>query len=141
MAGFTWVEDVLARRKRPVWLPEFPFRCRAHTVHVLLVLALILVGCQRLPVGYTSISDLVQKPANYEGRTVKVRGQVTDVVQLSLPSVRYYHLQEGDAEILVWATEHAPATGEQVSVVGTVSSMAIAGSASIGLHLTEQRRW
>ena len=116
-------------------------RCRDHTVRMLFVLALILAGCERLPVGYTSISDLVQKPANYEGRTVKVRGQVIDVVQLPLPSVRYYHLREGVAEILVWATNHAPATGEQVSVVGTVSSVAIVGSASIGLHLTEQRRW
>jgi hypothetical protein len=112
---------------------------RAHTVCVLFVLALIL-GCERLPVGYTSISDLVQKPADYEGKTVKVRGQVTDVVQLPLPSVRYYHLREGDAEILVWATQHLPATGEQVSVVGTVS-MGILDSAGIGLHLTEQRRW
>jgi hypothetical protein len=116
-------------------------RCRAHTVRVLFVLALILVGCERPPVGYTSISDLVLRPANYEGKTVKVRGQVTDVVQLPLPSVRYYHLREGDAEILVWATEHLPATGEQVSVVGTVSSMGIVDSAGVGLHLTEQRRW
>jgi len=107
----------------------------------MLLLALILVGCQGLPVGYTSISDLVQKPANYEGRTVKVHGQVTDVVQLPFPSVRYYHLREGDVEILVWATDHAPATGAQVSVIGTVSSTAIVGNAGSGLHLTEQRRW
>lgn len=109
-------------------------------VQALLVLAL-LSGCDRLGFGYTPISDIVQKAGSYEGKTVKVRGKVSDVVQFPLGGVRYYTLRDHDAELLVVAAENVPAMGEQVSVVGTVSSVAIVGEKSLGLHLTEQRRW
>lgn len=109
-------------------------------VDALLVLAL-LSACDRFGFGYTPIGDIVQKAGSYEGKTVKVRGKVGDVVQLPVGSVRYYMLREGDAELMVVPAENMPAMGEQVSVVGTVSSLAIVGGTSIGLLLTEQRRW
>lgn len=105
------------------------------------VLTMTSVGCDRLPFGYTSIADVVRKAGSYEGTTVKVQGKVTDVVQLPLADIRYYVLRQDAAEVVVFARENVPAIGEEVSVAGTVSSVAIVGATSIGLHLTEQRRW
>jgi hypothetical protein len=99
------------------------------------------VGCDRLPLGYTSIADVVRNAGSYEGKAVKVQGKVTDVMQLPLAELRYYVLRQDDAEVVVFARENVPAIGEEVSAVGTVSSVAIVGATSIGLHLTEQRRW
>ncbi len=112
----------------------------SRAIHALLLLAL-LSACNRLGFGYTPISDIVQKAGSYEGKTVKVRGKVGDVVQLPIGGVRYYMLREGDAELMVVPAENVPAMGEQVSVVGTVSGLAIVGGTNIGLLLTEQRRW
>ena len=109
--------------------------------YALLVLATLSAGCDRLGFGYTPISDVVKNAGSYEGKPVKVRGKVIDVVQLPVAGVRYYVLREGDAELLVVPTENVPAMGAQVSVVGTVSSLAIVGETSIGLHLSEERRW
>jgi hypothetical protein len=122
-----------------------PLAIRRHarlTIPALFVLvATVSASCDRLPFGYTPIADVVQKPGSFEGKTVKVQGTVTNVVQLPFAAVRYYTLQQGDAEVVVFARENVPAMGEQISVVGTVSSVAVVGATSIGLHLTEERRW
>jgi hypothetical protein len=112
------------------------------TIQVLcVVVAMASVGCERLPFGYTSIADVARKAGSYEGQTVKVQGQVSNVVQLPFAEVRYYVLRQNEAEVVVFTRQNVPAVGEQISVVGTVSSVAIVGATSIGLHLTEQRRW
>ncbi|MFI5365904.1 MAG: hypothetical protein ACHQ4J_09780 [Candidatus Binatia bacterium] len=116
-------------------------RTRVTTQLLVAVVTMASVGCDRLPFGYTSIGDVVRKAGSYEGKTVKLRGTVTDVVQLPLAEIRYYVLRQDDAEVVVFARENVPASGDEVSVVGTVSSVAIVGATSIGLHLTEQRRW
>ncbi|MFN8624919.1 MAG: hypothetical protein U0587_02880 [Candidatus Binatia bacterium] len=108
---------------------------------VALVLLASLAACDRLPVGYTPVADIVRAPGRYENKQVKVRGEVTDVVKLPFPDVRYYHLRDGDAEIMVFAGETVPGLGDRVSVVGTVNSPAIVGGVGLGLHMTEQRRW
>jgi hypothetical protein len=107
----------------------------------LVLLLVSLAGCDRLPVGYTAVADIVRAPGSYENKQVKVRGEVTDAVKLPFPDVRYYSLREGDAEITVFAAETVPGVGDRVSVVGTVNSPAIIGGVGLGLHLTEQRRW
>ncbi|HXQ21705.1 MAG TPA: hypothetical protein VN812_08525 [Candidatus Acidoferrales bacterium] len=116
-------------------------RTRVTIQLLVVVVTMASVGCDRLPFGYTSIGDVVRKAGSYEGKTVKLRGTVTDVVQLPLAEIRYYVLRQDDAEVVVFARENVPASGDEVSVVGTVSSVAIVGATSIGLHLTEQRRW
>jgi hypothetical protein len=102
---------------------------------------LAVSGCERLPFGYTALADLVHAPGEYEGKMVKTRGEVKDVVKLPLPDLRYYLLKDGDAEIVVFAATTVPAIGAHISVVGRVSSPAIIGGTAIGLHLTEQEHW
>lgn len=108
---------------------------------LLVVLTLLVAACDRLPFGYTAIADIVRAPGSYENKQVRMRGEVTDVVKLPFPDVRYYSLRDGDAEIIVFAGEGLPAVGARVSVVGTVNSPAIIGGVGLGLHVTEQRRW
>jgi hypothetical protein len=115
------------------------FSALLRSVVALCVLA--VSGCQRLPFGYVALADLVHAPGEYEGKTVKTRGEVKDVVKLPLPDLRYYVLKDGDAEIVVFAATTVPAIGAHISVVGRVSSPAIIGGTAIGLHLTEQEHW
>ena len=128
---------------RPDLVPKsrsYPPRCVA-TFGLLLVVATLSAGCDRLPFGYTPIADIVQKSGSFEGKTVKVKGTVTNVVQLPFAELRYYTLRQGDAEVVVFTHDNVPGMGEQISVVGTVTSVAIVGATSIGLHITEQRHW
>ncbi len=115
-----------------------PRRC---VVAPLVLAWLALAGCDRLPFGYTPVADIVRAPGSYENKQVTVRGEVSDVVKLPFPDVRYYSLRDGDAEIIVFASENVPGVGDRVSVVGTVNSPAIIGGVGLGLHMTEQRRW
>ena len=117
--------------------------CRPSVVlgSLMAVCVLAVSGCQRSPFGYVALADLVHAPGEYEGKIVKTRGEVKDVVKLPLPDLRYYLLKDGDAEIVVFAATTVPAVGAHISVVGRVSSPAIIGGTAIGLHLTEQEHW
>jgi hypothetical protein len=106
-----------------------------------MLLSLVALGCDRSPFGYTPIADIIHAPGQYEGKAVKVRGEVTDAVKLPVAEVQYYVLKDGDGELVVFPSAGLPATGSQVSVIGTVNTPAIIGGAAIGLHLVEQRRW
>ena len=105
------------------------------------LLSIAASGCDRLPFGYLSVSEVVQKAGAYEGKTVKVKGAVSDVVQLPFVAFRYYVIKQGDAEIVVFPSGNVPAKGDQVSVIGTVSSLAVVGDTSIGLHIIEKEHW
>jgi hypothetical protein len=115
-------------------------RSRSTTLAVLIA-AMTFTACDWLPVGYTPIAELLRAPGEYEGKTVKVRGRVIDAVKLPIVELRYYALRDGDAELVVCASNSVPAVGAQVTVVGTVDNAAIIGGQAIGLHLVEQRRW
>ncbi len=116
-------------------------KTRSLLLGAVILVVVLATGCDRLGIGYTSIRDIAQKPSAYEGKTVKVRGEVSDVVQVPVAGLRYYTLRDGDAELFVVPSENVPAMGERTSVTGVVSSIAVVGGTSIGLHLTEERRW
>jgi len=96
-------------------------------------------ACEWWPFGYTSIADVVQSPGDYEGKTVKVRGRVSETAEPAASS-RYYVLRQGDAELTVFTGEPVPPVGAEVSVIGTAESATIVGGVGLGLHLREQRR-
>lgn len=114
---------------------------RVPALLVLVSMALVLSGCDRLPFGYTDISEVVAAPAQYEGQRVKVRGEVADSLKLPLIEVRYYTLRQGDTAMAVRTATDVPAVGARVTVIGRVTNAAIIGGAGIGLHLVEERRW
>lgn len=103
------------------------------------VLALALAGCDYLPFGYTPIKEIVSAPANFEGREVKIKGTVKDVVKLPILGQAFV-LQEEGADISVMTQGTLPKMNSEVALKGTVKSAAIIGGQSLGLRVEETRR-
>jgi hypothetical protein len=106
---------------------------------VVLIAALALAGCDYLPFGYTPLKEIVAAPAQFEGREVKVKGRVGDVIKLPILG-QAYTLQEGGAEVMVTTQGTLPAANTEVALNGTVKSTAIIGGQSLGLRIEETKR-
>lgn len=102
---------------------------------------LVLSGCDYLPFGFTPVKEIVTSPARFEGKEIKVKGKVRDILKVSLIDLKAYVLDDGSGEVVaVIARDSLPAVNETVTVRGTVESMAIVGGQSIGLRIKEIRR-
>lgn len=106
---------------------------------VALAAAFALAGCDYLPFGYTPLKEIVAAPAQFEGREVKVKGRVTDVIKLPILG-QAYALEEGGAEVMVSTQGALPALKAEVALKGTVKSTAIIGGQSLGLRIEETQR-
>ncbi len=107
---------------------------------LLLAGLLALGGCVYLPVGYTSIKEINEAPANFDGKEVKVKGTVKDLTKIPFLDVKQYVLDDGTGEILVITEGTLPAERETVVVRGKVESPVIVGGQALGLHLKEIER-
>lgn len=105
-----------------------------------LIAALPVAGCASIGVGVTSAGDIRRSPALFEGREVTVRGTVNEVTRLPLVELKSYTVLDPSGEIRVTTRGAAPAKGERVIVRGVVTSTAIVGGHSLGLHLSERER-
>jgi hypothetical protein len=108
-----------------------------------LVLALVVVaaaGCASLGVGVTAAGDIRRSPGSFEGKEVTVKGIVREVTKLPLVDVKTYELADSSGEIKVTTRGAPPAKGEKLIVRGVVSSTAIVGGHSFGVHLSERER-
>lgn len=101
--------------------------------------ALALAGCDNLPFGYTPIREILAAPAQFEGREVKLRGRVKDVVKLPVIGQAYTLRDEG-GELIVMTTGALPPVNAEVALKGVVRSTAIIGGQSFGLRVEETRR-
>lgn len=106
-----------------------------------LVVPLVLMGCESLEFGYAKISDLLKNPSQYDGKEVKIKGKVIDVMKLPLFETRLYMVKDDTGEILVTTGTTTPGMGTEVRVKGVLDTMAIVAGKSIGLHLKESQRW
>ena len=116
---------------------------KSHRILPGLALAFVIVGatgCANLGVGVTSAADIRRSPPSFEGKEVTVKGTVRDVTKLPLVEVKSYVLADSTGEITVTTRGAPPAKGERLIVRGVVSSTAIIGSHSFGLHLSERER-
>jgi len=126
---------------------------------------LALSGCDYLPFGFTPVKEIVASPAQFEGKEVRVKGKVKDIVKVPLVGLHLYTkdngsdgrrpdraylddvdlhlyvLDDGSGEVTVMARGSLPAVNETVSLKGVVESIAIMGSESIGLHIKETKRF
>lgn len=107
---------------------------------LVLVAVTVLSGCKYLPVGYTSISEIMRNPAAFEMQTVKIRGEVTDANKLPLLDVRVYQLSDETGSILVLTQGNLPAVGKQVAILGQVENMMILAGQGLGLIVRETER-
>ena len=103
-----------------------------------LACALVLAGCDYLPFGYTPLSEIVQAPARFEGREIKIKGRAESAT--SLLGFRAFVLRDDTGEILVVTGGDLPAAGDSVALKGIVKSAMIVGGTSVGLRVEETER-
>jgi hypothetical protein len=106
----------------------------------LAVVVFVVAGCATLGVGVTPAADIKRSPASYEGKEVTLKGTVRDVTKLPLVEHKSYVLADSTGEITVTTKGAPPARGDRLIVRGVISSRAIIGGHSFGLHLSERDR-
>ena len=111
-------------------------RARSGGRALALVALLALAGCGMTSIGADRIGTLLQDPAAYDGKTVKVAGKVTEVVKLPFVETRLYTVRDDTGELTVVTYGQLPRVGERVIARGTFSTLAIFGVQSLGPHLT-----
>lgn len=105
------------------------------------VLLFIMNSCGYLPLGATSIKEILANPAQYDGKTVKVRGIVSDITKIPLMDIRFYTLDDEGSQLMVYVTGDMPAPKDNIMVVGTLENVVIVKSINLGLHLKENKRY
>ena len=107
---------------------------------VVLAISLLVAGCEHLGIGVTSIGEIVRNPTGFEGRDVQLKGTVRTITKVPIVDIRTYVLADSSGEINVNTSHELPATGDKVVVRGKVSSAAVIGGQSLGLHVSERER-
>jgi len=100
-------------------------------------LCLLPTGCDYLPVGFTPIGEIVQSPGSFEGRTIKVKGKVTEIIKIPLIEYKSYTLRDKSGEILVLTKGTLPTLNKFAAIKAQVRTMAIINEQNIGLRLME----
>jgi hypothetical protein len=103
-------------------------------------LLLVSAGCQYLPVGLTSVKDILKNPAAYDGRQVKVKGTVSGITKIPLIDEKFYLLSDGGAQIAIVTNANTPPANSKVIVIGRVENVAILNNQGLGLHIRELKR-
>jgi len=105
------------------------------------VSALAAAGCQGLPGAFTPIAEVLKDPGRYSGKEARVQGKVTSALKLPLVDTATYTLRDETGEIMVVCKCIPPAVESSVRVAGTVDTVAVVGTTTVGVHLKENRRW
>ena len=113
------------------------FRPRRSVRFALLALGVVLGACASDR--SVRIGTLLEDPGRYEGKTVRVEGEVTE----SAGALGYgaYRVDDGTGKIYVVTTRGgAPSEGARVGVVGTFRALYTFGAHS-GVAIQEDRRY
>lgn len=100
-------------------------------------LLLLLAGCDYLPFGFTPIGEIIRSPGSFDGQTIKVRGEVTEVTKIPLLELKGYMLRDDSGEILVFTMGTLPHLNSRTAIKAQVKTMAIINEQSFGLRLIE----
>jgi hypothetical protein len=111
-----------------------PKLCRAISIALLLP-GLLLSGCNT-PFRATPVGDLLKAPGTYDGKPVKVVGQVTSVVKLPFVAARFFTLKDDTGEIMIVTYDETPVQNSTTTATGVFSTVAISGAIPIGSHIT-----
>lgn len=87
-------------------------------VAIIVVTIFIFCACEERGFISTPIGDILKKPRNYEGKIVKVKGDITSSVNLII--VKYFALRDKTGEIYVVTNRILPKQGDAISVKGRV---------------------
>jgi len=118
-------------------------RDRGFVKAVLLIIILLLLGAvgfltrDYLPFGFTDIAELNSRPKDFEGRQVKIKGQITDTLKIPFVDSRSYEIDDGTGQVTVVTNLSLPRVGDKIAIVAIGRNAAIIGDASIGFRLQE----
>ena len=109
-----------------------------------LFIATLLAGnefCDKMPIGLESAKEIIENPTRFEGKVVRVRGEVSYVLKVPLIGMRIYKIQDDTGEIAVLSSGELPEMGSTLLVKGSVSTALIMGQSNYGTHIREMKRW
>jgi len=124
------------RKKTPVTSHESRVTHRGAAAVIALAAALSLAACDYF--GFTPIKEILDKPAQFEGQEVKVKGKVVRVAKILAMSG--YNLRDETGEVAVITYGKLPAENDEVAIKGKVKSAVIMGGNAIGLRVEETQR-
>jgi hypothetical protein len=82
----------------------------------ILSLSLLLPGCGSIfP---TPINKILENPRDYDGKTVRISGEVTEVFAFFV--VKYFVVKDKTGEIMVVTSRPLPREGAEITIKGTV---------------------
>lgn len=105
---------------------------------LLMASMMALTGCDYLPFGYTPVKEITAAPAQFEGKEVKLKGRVANILKLG--AIKAYTLQDDTGRVMVTTDGQLPAENTEVTLKGTVKSALIVGGAAIGQRVEETKR-
>lgn len=85
-------------------------------IALILLFSLLLIGCNSLL--STPIKKILENPREFNGKPVRISGEVTEVFSLFV--VRYFIVKDKTGEIIVVTKRPLPKKGTDISVKGTV---------------------
>lgn len=94
------------------------------------VAALLLTGC-----GAAKVRNVLNDPAHYQGREVKLSGEVTRSTGAIVAGV--YEIDDGTGRINVISNRPVPRKGAHVTVRGRVQSGVSLLGRNFGMHIQE----
>lgn len=109
-------------------------------IFIVLVVAMLSGGCNLVPIGFTTIKEITESPANFDGKEVKLKGKVKSVTKVALLDIKLYVLDDGTGQVTVIPADNLPGENETVAFSGVVENVAIVGGQSLGMHIKETRR-
>jgi hypothetical protein len=115
-------------------LPRTSRSARPAPVVALAGALLLLAGCA----GVTPIGELLDNPAKYDGKTVRVEGEVKESVG-GLGIGGYQVRDDTGTLTVVSETAGPPRSGSNISVKGTFQALITLGSRSLAVLREESR--
>ena len=100
----------------------------------LAALAALLAACALLA---TKVSEIRERPGEYENRVVTVHGKVSSATKLPFMEKAFYEVDDGTGTLTVITPKALPPDGSTVTVTGRVQSALKIGGKSFGLVLVE----
>ena len=110
----------------------------------LFVLTVLIVAVVALggwgSIGVTPSNEIIESPANFDGKEVVLRGVAKDITRIPLVNLRSYVLKDDSGEITILTEADLPKTNEEISVKVRVENIAIIKGKSVGMTVTEVER-
>ena len=109
------------------------------TISILFVLCL-LVACDATKTKKLTIGEILSNPSAFDGREIKLKGRVTEVLKIPMVEIKLYFLEDETGKIPVLTDGNVPALNRSIRIKGVVDNVAIVGIQSVGTHIKEIKR-